>query len=111
MDDSDEEMQLINDVARLDSQLKPAGCPCDENLYVHLFRDLNVKPLAKRLKLWRFRKEAGGRGGAGAGGGARPTAAMGAAAGMPGGGGDACPCAEGAVDPRSAAAAAWRAGG
>ncbi len=57
MDDSDEEMQLINDVARLDSQLKQAGCPCDENLYVHLSRDLNAKPLAKRLKLWRFRKE------------------------------------------------------
>ncbi len=34
---------------------------------------------------------------------------MGVAAGMPGGGGAACPCAEGAVDPRSAAAAAWRA--
>jgi hypothetical protein len=35
----------------------------------------------------------------------RPSAAMGAAAGMQGGGGDACPCAEGAVDPRYAAAA------
>jgi hypothetical protein len=46
MDDSDEELQLINDVARLDSQLKQAGCLCDENLYLHLFRDLNVKPLA-----------------------------------------------------------------
>jgi hypothetical protein len=57
MDDSDEELQLIDDVARLDSQLKQAGCPCDENLYFHLFRDLNVKPLAKRLKLWCFRKE------------------------------------------------------
>ncbi len=45
----------------------------------------------------------------GAGGGAQPLAAMGAAAGMPGGGGAACPCAEG--NPRSAAAAAWRAGG
>jgi hypothetical protein len=42
---------------------------------------------------------------------ARPTAAMGAAAGMLGGGGDPRPCAEGAVDPRSAAAAAaWRTG-
>jgi hypothetical protein len=29
MGDSDEEMQLINDVALLDSQLKQAGCPCD----------------------------------------------------------------------------------
>ncbi len=57
VDDSDEEMQLINDVARLDSQLKQAGCPCDENLYAHLFQDLNAKPLSKRLKLWRFRKE------------------------------------------------------
>ncbi len=57
MDDSDEEMQLINDVARLDLQLKQAGCPCYENLYVRLFRDLNAKSLAKRLKLWRFRKE------------------------------------------------------
>ncbi len=48
MDDSNEEMQLINDVARLYSQLriKQAGCPCDENLNVHLFRDLNEKPLA-----------------------------------------------------------------
>ncbi len=42
---------------------------------------------------------AGGRGGAGAGGGALPPAAMGAAMGMQGGGGDACPCVEGAVDP------------
>ena len=57
MDGSDEEMQLITDVASLDSQLKTAGCPCDESLFVHLFRDLNEKPLAKRLKLWRFRKE------------------------------------------------------
>ncbi len=59
MDDSYEEMQLINDVDSLDSQLKQAGCPgpCDESLYIHLFRDLNEKLLAKRLKLWRFRKE------------------------------------------------------
>ncbi len=53
----DEEMQLINDVASLDSQLKQAGCPCDVNLNVQLFQDLNAKPLAKRLKLRRFRKE------------------------------------------------------
>jgi hypothetical protein len=57
VDDSDEEMQLINNVDSLDLQLKQAGCPCDENLYVHLFQDLNAKPLAKKLKLWRFRKE------------------------------------------------------
>ena len=57
MDESDEEMQLISDVSSLDSQLKKAGCPCDESLFVHLFRNLNEKPLAKRLKLWRFRKE------------------------------------------------------
>jgi hypothetical protein len=57
MDDSDEELRLINDVALLDSQLKEAGCPCTEKLYVHLFRDLDGKPLAKRLKLWRFRKD------------------------------------------------------
>ncbi len=48
-------------------------------------------------------------GGAGGGGGA-PPAAVGAAAGSPGGG-DAGPFAEGAVDPLSAAAAAWRASG
>jgi hypothetical protein len=57
MDDSGEEMELINNVDSLDSQLKQAGCPCDESLYVHLFRDLNEKLVAKRLKLWRFRKE------------------------------------------------------
>jgi hypothetical protein len=57
MDDSDEELQSINNVARLDSQLEEAGCPCDETLCVHLFRDLDGKPLAKRSKLWRFRKE------------------------------------------------------
>jgi hypothetical protein len=50
-------LQLINDVALLDSQLKQADCPCDENLDVHLFRDLDGKPLAKRLMLWRFRKD------------------------------------------------------
>jgi hypothetical protein len=56
MDDSDEEMQLINDVALLDSRLKQAGCPCDETMYAHLFRDFHDQPFAKRLKLWRFRK-------------------------------------------------------
>jgi hypothetical protein len=50
-------IELINDVALLDSQLKQAGCPCDENLYVHLSQGLDLKPLARRLKLWRFRKE------------------------------------------------------
>ncbi len=54
MDDSDEEMQLINDVALLDSQLDTAGCPCKEKRYAHLFQNFNDKPLAKRLKLWRL---------------------------------------------------------
>ncbi len=55
---------------------------------------------------------AGGGGSGGAGGSARAqlAAAGAAAAGSPGGG-DARPCAEGAVDPRSTAAAAWREGG
>jgi hypothetical protein len=56
---------------------------------------------------------AGGGGSWLAGGGARrgaPPAAAGAAAAGSQGGGDARPCAEGAVDPRSAAAAAWREG-
>ncbi len=57
MDDSDEEMQLINDVALLDSRLKQAGSPCDETKYAHLFRDFDDKPFAKRLKLWCFRKD------------------------------------------------------
>jgi hypothetical protein len=57
MDDSEEEVQLIAEVSKLDSKLKQAGCTCDENLYVHLFTDLNVKPLAKRLGLWRFRRD------------------------------------------------------
>jgi hypothetical protein len=55
MDDSDEELQLNNDGARRDSQLLVA--PATRNIYVHIFRDLDGKPLAKRLKLWRFRKE------------------------------------------------------
>jgi hypothetical protein len=59
MDDSDEEMQLINNVALFDSQLEAAGCPCKEKMYAHLFQNFNDKPLAKRLKLWRFRKELG----------------------------------------------------
>ncbi len=59
MDGSDEEMQLINDVALLDSQLEAAGCPCKEKMYAHLFRNFDDKPLAKRLKLWRFRQELG----------------------------------------------------
>jgi hypothetical protein len=50
MDDSDDEMQLINDVDSLDSQLnlKEADYPCDETRFVHLSQDLNAKPLAKR---------------------------------------------------------------
>jgi hypothetical protein len=57
MDDSDEEMQLINDVALLVSQLEAAGCSCKEKMYAHLFRNLDDNPLAKRLKLWHFRQE------------------------------------------------------
>ena len=57
MDDSDEEMILIKDVALLDSQLEAGGCPCKERMYAHLFEDFSAKPLPKRLKLWRFRKE------------------------------------------------------
>jgi hypothetical protein len=49
-------MQLINDVALLDSQLEAAGCPCKEKMYAHPFENFYDKPLAKRLKLWRFRK-------------------------------------------------------
>jgi hypothetical protein len=59
MGDSDEEMQLMTDVALLDSQLKQAGSPCDEKLYVHFFENFNDKTLAKRLKIWTFRKERG----------------------------------------------------
>jgi hypothetical protein len=50
-----EEMQLINDVALLDSRLKQAGGTYDETMY--LFRDFDDRPFAKRLKLWRFRKD------------------------------------------------------
>jgi hypothetical protein len=57
MTDSDEEMQLINDVALLDSRLRKAACPCDETMFAHLFRDFDAKPFAKRLKLWQFRKD------------------------------------------------------
>jgi hypothetical protein len=56
MGDSDEEMQLINDVALLYPRLKQAGCPCDETMHAHLSRDFDDKPFAKRLKLWIFRK-------------------------------------------------------
>jgi hypothetical protein len=57
MGDSDEEMQLINDVALLDSQLEADGCPCKEKMYAHLFENFNATQLAMRLKLWRFRTE------------------------------------------------------
>jgi hypothetical protein len=43
MGDSDEEMQLINDVALLDSQLEAAGCPCKEKMYAHLFEKFQSK--------------------------------------------------------------------
>ncbi len=45
MDDSDEEMQLMTEVALLDKQLKQADRPCDAKIYAHLFQDLNAKPL------------------------------------------------------------------
>jgi hypothetical protein len=57
MDDSDEELQLMTDVALLDSRLKRAGCPCDETMYSHRFLNFNEQPSANRLKLWRFRKQ------------------------------------------------------
>lgn len=57
MTDSEEEMILINDVALLDSRLKKAGCPCDESMFSHLFRDFAGKPFAKRMQLWKFRKD------------------------------------------------------
>jgi hypothetical protein len=57
MDDSDEELQLINNVALFDSQLKQAGCLATKIFMSINFLDLNAKPLAKRLKLWCFRKE------------------------------------------------------
>jgi hypothetical protein len=57
MDDSDEELQMMTDVALLDSRLKKAGCPCDENMHSHRFQNFYEQPSAKRLKLWRFRKQ------------------------------------------------------
>ena len=57
MTDSEEEMILINDVALLDSRLKKAGCPCDETMFSHLSRDFAGKPFAKRMQLWKFRKD------------------------------------------------------
>jgi hypothetical protein len=60
MDDSDEELQLMTDVALLDSRLKKAGCPCDETMYSHeshRFQNFIELPLANRLKLWCFRKQ------------------------------------------------------
>jgi hypothetical protein len=57
MDDSDEELQLIADVALLDSRLKKAGCPFDETMHSHRFLNFNEQPLANRLKLWSFRKQ------------------------------------------------------
>lgn len=58
MDDSDdEELQLMTDVALLEGRLKKAGCPFDETMYSHRFLNFEQQPLAKRLKLWRFRKQ------------------------------------------------------
>jgi hypothetical protein len=49
-------MQLINDVALLDSRLKKAGCPCDEGMFEHLFRGFAANPISERIKLWQFKK-------------------------------------------------------
>ena len=59
MDDGsdDEELQLMTDVALLDAKLADAGRPFDETMFVHKFEGLQLKPLQKRLKLWRFRKQ------------------------------------------------------
>ena len=57
MDDSDEELQLMTDVAVLDARLKKADCTCDETMYSHRFENFKGLPLANRLKLWRFRKQ------------------------------------------------------
>ena len=57
MGDSDEEMQLMTEVALLDEQLKQADCPCDAKIYAHLFQDLEKKPVEKRVKIWRWRLE------------------------------------------------------
>ena len=57
MGDSDEEMQLMTEVALLDEQLKQADCPCDDKIYAHLFQDLEKTPVRKRVKIWRWRKE------------------------------------------------------
>ena len=56
MGDSDEEMQLMTEVALLDEQLKQADCPCDAKIYAHLFQDLEKKPVEKRVRIWRWRK-------------------------------------------------------
>jgi hypothetical protein len=56
MSDSDEEMQLMTEVALLDEQLKKADCPYDANIYAHLFKDLEQKPVEKRVRIWRWRK-------------------------------------------------------
>ena len=56
MGDSDEEMQLMTEVALLDEQLKKADCPYDANIYAHLFKDLEQKPVEKRVRIWRWRK-------------------------------------------------------
>ena len=57
MDDSDDELQLMTDVALLDARLKKADCTCDETMYSHRFENFKDLPLANRLKLWRFRKQ------------------------------------------------------
>ena len=44
---------MVEEVTNLDCRFAQAGCPCDENLYVHLFKDLDLKQVAKKLRLWR----------------------------------------------------------
>jgi hypothetical protein len=56
-DDEDAELELMTDVAVLDTQLNKAGFPFDETMYSHRFLNFSEQPLAKRLKLWRFRKQ------------------------------------------------------
>jgi hypothetical protein len=57
MDNSDDELQLMTEVAVLDARLKKADCTCDESMYSHRFENFKDQPLANRLKLWRFRKQ------------------------------------------------------
>jgi hypothetical protein len=57
MDGSDEEFQSINNVALLDSQRKQGDCPCDENLYVHLFRGFRCETSGEEIEAMALKKE------------------------------------------------------